>query len=195
MYIEPYEEILVKPGLKFYSLVKEVIQLHKACEVGDLPKVKKLINAGVWLMQTRRGNTPLGSAASCGQYEVVKYLVENGSKLTVDTYNALLDIEGGQRHKTIKYLIEKGSDITLDDNLLLRHSKTHYDRQTTEFLYDLVLTEMKKYTLFLLLNKKHTGIMKVNGMEICTIHKDLTKLTIKAKYVKHYEYYQREKMK
>lgn len=167
---------------KYCSSSELATKLFTACEVGDLPAVKKLIDYGVSLTGEGYRASHLEVATTYSRYEVVKYLVESGASSIDDAHSALVMTEGDNRYDIIKYLVGKGADITFDDNFLIRCVKVNDDDLSACFLYNLVLNEMKKYALFLLLNKS-------NGINI-NIHKDLTRFAMKPKYIDHYRFYQ-----
>jgi ankyrin repeat protein len=92
--------------------------IHDVVRLGNLTKVKKLIEQGVPIdIKDNNGVTPLHIAA--GFYpKIVKYLVEQGASIDavdIDGYTALhYGAELGEI-EVVKYLIGKGANINVQD--------------------------------------------------------------------------------
>jgi len=93
----------------------ESVEFTGAVNDGDLTLVKKYVESGVDVNATYFAWSPVQMAASKGQFEVVKYLVEHGANINyvhpVTQWTAFMDAAYIGEEKTVKYLAEKGADI------------------------------------------------------------------------------------
>jgi ankyrin repeat protein/CII-binding regulator of phage lambda lysogenization HflD len=94
---------------------KEEIQLHKACEKGNLEAVKYLVEKGVNVnMENEERLTPLYYACQKGDLELVRYLVERGVNIQAKSKYGETPLYGAcwrDNLELIKYLVEKGANI------------------------------------------------------------------------------------
>ena len=96
--------------------------LHWAAHVGDLEKVKELLQAGGDInAKGWRGTTPLDRAAAYGHREVVAFLIEEGADIAPDyrsdTGLTLLHAAArGGCLELARKLVEKGADIDAKGN-------------------------------------------------------------------------------
>lgn len=142
-------------------------------ERGDLHSVKRLVEAG---RDPNHGEELyLRCASRCGRLKVVKYLVSIGADCRImDDTPVSLAVEHDQL-EVVKFLVDKGADITNSNFYLLSYASFH-SRRTFNYIKELISTEMRKYSLLLLLNKK-------------VVNKDLMPL-IRFVYVEYYKHYQ-----
>lgn len=173
---------LVDNGARFDGMFGQAILM--AVKGGNLEIVKYLVDKGA----DPEFSAPdcILNAAGMGYLNIVKYLVNYGiDMVNRDGFAVVAAMEG--KVDVANYLIELGADITADDHYLLNWVKRKNKHSVVDYIVNLILKEMKKYTLMLLLNRKkkiHTG---ENSL---VVHKDLTELAFKPRYVKSYEYYQ-----
>ena len=103
-------------GDEFVEGITPQSELHEAAALGDLPKVKSLLERNRELLHAVDQNQwqPLHEAARGGNTEVVKFLIENGADIGARTSNGgtalwwarkMLDAE----HSLIRYLEEIGA--------------------------------------------------------------------------------------
>ncbi len=89
--------------------------IHQAAKGGDLAKVKALLekNQGLAEAKNEKGETPLHSAASAGQLEVMKFLVSKGVDVNLKENNGAtaLHLACYYGHRdTVEWLIDHGAD-------------------------------------------------------------------------------------
>jgi len=95
--------------------------IHQAAKQGDLVKVKALLekNAELTNAKTENGETPLHSAASGGQLEVVKFLISQGADINLKQNSGATALHfacfGGHRD-VVEWLIDNGADVNSKDN-------------------------------------------------------------------------------
>ena len=87
-----------------------------ACGNGDLDKVKKFIDSGVYVDESdgTYNNTPLFYAVYNNHIGVVKYLLDNGANINhfcTSNNTALIWAFNGRYKKMIRYLILRGAKI------------------------------------------------------------------------------------
>lgn len=91
-------------------------ELIKACEDGDLEKVKSIVEKVTDINLEYNDWTPLTKASEKGHLNIVKYLLENGAEIDKEngygwtplmcaSMNGFLDI--------VKYLVDKGANIEI----------------------------------------------------------------------------------
>src|SRR5688572_25426508 len=88
--------------------------LHEAARKGDLATVRALLDKGVKPDSPgRHGLTPLGVAASTGNFDVVRLLVERGANVNArESFFGSSVLEQATRGKypeIVRWLLEKGS--------------------------------------------------------------------------------------
>lgn len=114
----------------------------------------------------------LTEACYSGSLSTVKFFVSIGANIHWSDENAVGMASKEGYPKIVKYLVDQGADITAKDNWAFRRS----DVKVRECLINAVLNQMKRFTLFSLLNK--------------IIVKDLVGKLGLYKWVEHYPYYQ-----
>ena len=115
-------DFLVSNGARFRE--SELWQFEddcfKACETGDLDRLRQLFSGGVVFDITDyTGNSLLARAVQSGRLEVVRYLMENGADPTVENEegHTLLMLAVWNGHEAVaNYLIEKGLDLHARSN-------------------------------------------------------------------------------
>ncbi|MGX7668945.1 ankyrin repeat domain-containing protein [Flavobacterium pedocola] len=94
--------------LKNVAIVKyDVSPLCVAISKGDLTTVKKFIEYGMNINETKNGMTPLMFAARYNQPEIAKLLIEKGAKVwekDLNGFTALQHAEAGKAEKVIEVL-------------------------------------------------------------------------------------------
>ena len=91
-------------------------ELIKACEDGDLKKVKSLVEKGADIDLECDNWTPLTKASSEGYLDIVQYLVESGAKIDKENgygWTALMCASMNGSLDTVKYLIKQGANINI----------------------------------------------------------------------------------
>lgn len=146
---------------------------------GHIDVVKYLLSVGAEICECGEAEYDLEDYldhfCETGGLKMVKFLVSLGSDVHDGGDGHPIRMAGEHGHlEIVKYLISIGADVTVRDNWALRCSREN----VKECLIDTVLTEMKKFTVFLLLNKNRL------------IVKDLIRLTGLSRWVEHYPYYQ-----
>lgn len=132
--------------------------LIKVCRRGKLSKVKSLIEAGVD-EEERLGPDvyilePIDVASEHNQLEVVKYLIEQGHDPVGSNNYPILMAVGLGHFEVADYLISVGANILAQNHNAWRSAQFHTNREAIKYLVNVVVTEMKRYTLMMLLNKK-----------------------------------------
>jgi len=94
--------------------------IHQAAKEGDLAKVKALLekNEDLAEAKNKKGETPLHSAASGGQLEVVKFLVSKGVDINLKENNGAtaLHLACYYGHRdAVEWLIDHGADKDVGD--------------------------------------------------------------------------------
>lgn len=125
-----------------------------ACWKGHVEIVRYLIEKGENIEVF--GPLALYSAARNGCIEVVKYLSELGVDPECSKHNAFETAAAWGHLNVVKYWIDVGIDVSKKDIM-------YYDPEIYEYFLSAAGREMKKLTVFLLLNIKLCG----------AIHKDL----------------------
>lgn len=174
-----------------------------ACEKGDLKSVKYWIDFG--LDPKHNHNTPIRCAAKCGHLKIVEYLVKKGASDKL----ALFYASQAGHIDIIKYLVSIGTDVQDEDDQLIgiASSMGHFDTvkylvsigagafhgirypfggsepgklaEVNDYLVNIILTEAKKTTLLMLLNRK---------FDKKVIHKDMLCKVDKHKYREEYTF-------
>lgn len=112
--------LLITLGLGLPAMAGEI---HIAAAAGDLAGVKNLLAGDATLITAEDQNStrdlPLHSAATTGQLEVIRYLVESGA--TVDAFDSdnstPLHVAAVRGHPAcVEYLIGQGADLAFQDN-------------------------------------------------------------------------------
>ena len=92
--------------------------LPTAARNNNLARIKELLAAGHNIdWHLKRKSTALWEACEAGNFELVKFLVENGADINIDIYDisdyglgALRYASMGDHYNIMKYLLEKGAD-------------------------------------------------------------------------------------
>lgn len=117
-------------------------------------------------------------AVRWGHFELVKYLVSLGADITIRS-NWAVQVAGYMGwFNIVEYLIERGADITDEYDWCIRENAKNKNTSNVNYIMNIILKEMKQYTLLLLLNKNRG------------INKDLIGLAFKLRYIKRYKFYQ-----
>lgn len=102
-----------------------VTTILKACEVGDIKRVKELIDSGVDVNCDGTGPTgidlgykfsPIEVASKNGKLDLVKYLVSKGADISSDGDYPVRIASLCGHIKIVKYLASKGANITVRNN-------------------------------------------------------------------------------
>ena len=91
-------------------------ELIKACEDGDLEKVKSLIEKGIDINLEYKWWTPLTKASEKGHLDIVEYLVKNGAKINKENghdWTALMCASMNGHSDIVEYLVENGANINI----------------------------------------------------------------------------------
>ena len=111
----------------------------KACEEGNLDKVKKFIKKGYDVNETSERSflsiTPLMYAAGEGRFDVVKYLIDHGADVNKKDYEERTAIHYASERgslKVVEALLSNGAEIDVEDEnrctpLTLAAEKRHID--------------------------------------------------------------------
>lgn len=93
------------------------LDLHAAATVGDLPRVRRLLEANSAALHTNSpdGFPPLGLAAYTGQLEVVRYLLSKGADVNQigknpAKFTALTGAVASRHPDVVEVLLEAGAD-------------------------------------------------------------------------------------
>lgn len=148
--------------------------LLKVSSTGDYEGVKYLVSNGA--DTSAQHSHAFRFASRFGHIDIVDYLVNNGADITALYHQALAVACELGNLDMVKYLISKGSDITADGHRAIRYALYSRQWKSVHYLVKLVLNEMKKYILFLMLNRG-------------TINKDLI-FFIPFDYIGYYKFYQ-----
>ncbi|MBP5427325.1 MAG: ankyrin repeat domain-containing protein [Clostridiales bacterium] len=93
--------------------------LNRACEMGDLDEVKKMINKGLDInTRDKDGNAPIHYACKFGHLDVVKYLLDKGSDIESKgqgDYTPLYVASYNNKVEVAKYLLENGANVNACD--------------------------------------------------------------------------------
>jgi ankyrin repeat protein len=110
-------------------------KLIKACETGDLKKVKSLVSRGVNIHS--HNDAALYCAAEYGHLNVVQYLIEQGSKGfdKLDDYILPRSAEKGH-FEIVKFLVEQGADIHSNNDYALRWAASNGHFEIVKFLVE-----------------------------------------------------------
>ena len=92
-------------------------QLIAACEIGDLPEVRRLVESGADVnCKTVMGITPLLKAVFKGHVEVLRFLLSEGANVNHDGFveqTALMNASVRGDTGLINLLIDSGADVNL----------------------------------------------------------------------------------
>jgi ankyrin repeat protein/L-ascorbate metabolism protein UlaG (beta-lactamase superfamily) len=112
--------IIILVGLAGPAVASEI---HLAAAEGDLAEVKMLLSQDAKLISAEDQNStrdlPLHSAASTGQLEVIRFLVESGAVVDAgdSDRSTALHVAAVRGHPVcVAYLIEQGADLAFQDN-------------------------------------------------------------------------------
>ena len=107
-------------------------QLVRACENGNLNKVKDLLNQGANIHYY--DDDPLHIASEYGHLDIVKYLIEQGADIHAsDDYALCLASNYGHLY-IVEYLISKGVDIRASNNHALRCASKYSRLDVVKYL-------------------------------------------------------------
>lgn len=128
---------------------------------------------------TAYNNFAVRWASRNGHLKVVECLIEAGADARDKRDEAVWYAIVVGHIEVVKCLVKFGADVTARDDHPIERISTKRP-EMVKYLVDLILNQMRKYTLLLILNK---GV----------IHRDLVTSIIDklAKYRKSYSYYQR----
>jgi ankyrin repeat protein len=122
------------------------LNVFEACVVGDLPRVRILIEQQPNLVNTYApdGFQPLGLAAFFGQTEVVEFLLSRGADVNSPSHNAMrvmpLHSAIANKHTVIaRFLLDHGADVTTpqaDDFTPLHEAAQNGMLDVTQWLLD-----------------------------------------------------------
>ena len=106
----------------------------KACENGDLEKVKEYIEKGADIHT--QNDDALRSAASGGHISIVKYLIEKGVNIHAKDDFALIAAAQKGHFEVVKYLVEHGADIHAEDDEALRNATINGHLKVVKYLIE-----------------------------------------------------------
>ena len=98
------------------------LDIHDAIQEGNLTRVQELIEADEANLELPddRQFTPINWAVTSGNYDIFKYLQEQGADITtvdIDGSNLLINAASGGNINIVKFLVEdKGFDVNFVDN-------------------------------------------------------------------------------
>lgn len=154
--------------------------LRLACKEGHLEVVKYLVSQGANV--EAKYDDPMKKAVEAGHFEIVKYLLSQGANAAFNDSWNLKEACRMRKIEIVKCLIENGADVLagnnyplhlaiyfdslemvkylVDKGALITHPKyppikiAKRNKKLSKYLIGLIITEMRKYTLFLMLNKR-----------------------------------------
>ena len=97
----------------------ELEKLIKACEDGDLEKVKSLIEKGIDINLEYDNWTPLTKASGEGYLDIFKYLLENGAEIDKENgygWTALMCASMNGHSDIVENLIKQGADVNIKNS-------------------------------------------------------------------------------
>lgn len=189
--------------------------LHVACTIGNLSKVKELVERGhdIHCVYPQSGDYPHEIACRFDHLDILKYLVSKGADITTDD-NWAINIAVSEGHfEIVKYLVENGAPLKdgrrvlaaraaeLDHVDILKYLIVHGVDivEADNLAINAALTYSKMDSAAVLIDfviremKKYTLLMLLNRSPgTGVIHKDLLKSTVDAKHIDHYKYYQKK---
>ena len=106
--------------------------LHDAAAIGDIAKVKQILDAAEAEVDCRdaTGNTPFMWAASCGRIDAMRLLLEHGADI-----NAVNDVEDTSLHRAC-WRSQRDSVKFLLDHSINENGKNKHGKLATELIRD-----------------------------------------------------------
>lgn len=155
--------------------------LINSCKWGNLRAVKECVEY-FGDDVSAESDEAIKTACTHGHLNIVKYLTGKGANITTYFNSPIRWASNYGYLKIVKYLVSKGADITDCSNWATKWAENNEQFEIVEYATELVLNEMKKYTMLSLLNRKRV------------INKDLLNILIVkfVKYSENYEYYQKK---
>lgn len=124
-------KFLIEKGVDIH--LDNNLALHKAVEYGKLDVTKHLLHHGGFGSYS---SSMIGTSASNGHFEVVKFFVENGADIHANSEFALKSSAKNNHFSIVKYLVEKGADIHVDNDYPFQYSAHHEYFKLIKFLIE-----------------------------------------------------------